>query len=137
MKKTKFSERKTIEISIDGTRIDQIGLSMTDWRDINGKVGKTSLKIGHRIKAKLYLNALCLLISPKIVVELYNKGILKQDKSAKYKIEIFEWSAEGILEKIIYGDINNQIGDDIAVIFNILSNPQNQEESLHKFFLDD
>ncbi|MDP4183016.1 MAG: hypothetical protein Q8942_18255 [Bacillota bacterium] len=137
MKKTKFSERKTIEISIDGTRIDQIRLSMTDWRDIKGNIGSTLLMIGHKIKAKLYLNALCLLISPKIVVELYNKGILKQDKLAKYKIEIFEWSAECILEKIIYGDINNQVGDDIAVIFNIVSIPQNQEQSLNKFFLED
>lgn len=137
MKKTKFSERKTIEISIDGTRIDQIRLSMTDWRDIKGNVSSTLLMIGHKIKAKLYLNALCLIISPKIVVELYNKGILKQDKLTKYKIEIFEWSAECILEKIIYGDINNRIGDDIAVIFNIVSNPQNHEQSLHKFFLED
>ena len=84
-----------------------------------------SLGLGHNIKAQIKDNTLCIKISPRIVLDLYRKEILKPDTNLIYEIEIFDWKAKCFLSEIFYGDIDKSYEEYVFILFKVVEELQN------------
>jgi hypothetical protein len=131
MKKYKIN-RYDIVIRINGIKLDQVRLPLTDHRDTNGRITKEYLSLGYNLNARIVDNVLCILLSPKIVVELYRSGILKPNENEEYQIEILDWSEKCRLANIIYGNSRDTWKEDIALLFVVLSANNDRIRALEK-----
>ena len=79
----------------------------------------SSLGIGHNAKAEIFDDRLALWTDAKIALELYRKGIFRNEDEAMYQIQIEEWSGLCTLVDLYFSDTRNTHIEDVCLIFQI------------------
>jgi hypothetical protein len=131
-KKPEYEYKNNIKVRLNGIQLDKLQLQLAN-ADGNSR---SYLILGHNIKAQLFGNSLCLLISPKIVVELYRQSILTTDKTTLYRIEILGWESECILSDIVYGEAYRVMPEEVVLFFEIINNTKESRILLESLVRD-